>query len=40
MPARAPKSRYRVPMSLWCVENSHRLMKVTGKMDECLGIRL
>ena len=40
MPARALKSRYRVPMSLWFVENSHWLMKVTGKMAECLGVRL
>lgn len=35
MPAHAPKIRYRVPMSLWLVENNHRLMKVTGKMAEC-----
>lgn len=40
MPAHAPKSRYRVPMSLWFVETSHRLMKVTGQVAECLGVRL
>ena len=28
MPAQAPKIRYRVPMSLWLVEKSHRA--VTG----------
>lgn len=32
MPAHAPKIKYRVPMSLWLVENSHRLMNVIGKV--------
>lgn len=36
MPAHAPKIRYRVPMSLWLVENNHRLIRVTGKMAECM----
>ena len=40
MPAQAPKIRYKVPMSLWLVENSHRLVNVTGKMAECLSVRL
>ena len=35
MPAHVPKTRYRVPMSLWLVETSHWLMRVTGKMAEC-----
>lgn len=35
MPAHAPKIRYKVPISLWLVENNHRVMKVTGKMAEC-----
>lgn len=40
MPAHAPKIRYRVPISLWFVENNHRLMNVTGKMAECISVRL
>lgn len=40
MPAQAPKIKYRVPMSLWLVENIHRLINVTGKMAECLSVRL
>lgn len=33
MPAQAPKIRYRVPMSLWLVEKSQRLMNI-GKVAE------
>lgn len=40
MPAHAPKIRYRVPMSLWLVENNHRLTNVIGKMAECISVRL
>lgn len=40
IPAHAPKIRYRVPISLWLVENNHRLTNVTGKMAECKSVRL
>lgn len=40
IPAHAPKIKYKVPISLWLVENSQRLMRVTGKMAECVGVRL
>lgn len=33
IPAQAPNRRYRVPMSLWLVENNQRLMNI-GKMAE------
>lgn len=33
MPAQAPNNRYRVPISLWLVENNQRLMNI-GKMAE------
>lgn len=33
IPAQAPNRRYRVPMSLWFVENSQREMNI-GKMAE------
>lgn len=33
MPAQAPNRRYRVPISLWLVENNQRLMNI-GKMAE------
>lgn len=38
MPAHAPNSKYKVPMSLWLVENSHRLMNI-GRMAD-ISIRL
>lgn len=33
IPAQAPKIRYKVPMSLWLVENNQRLI-IIGKMAE------
>lgn len=33
IPAQAPNSKYRVPISLWFVENSQRVMNM-GKMAE------
>ncbi|EPL00648.1 hypothetical protein CP02DC14_2346 [Chlamydia psittaci 02DC14] len=30
IPAHAPNNRYRVPMSLWFVEKSQRLMNMGG----------
>ena len=33
IPAQAPKSKYKVPMSLWLVENNQRFMNI-GKMAE------
>lgn len=36
IPAQAPKIKYKVPISLWLVENSQRLM-FTGRMAECDG---
>lgn len=33
MPAQAPNTKYRVPMSLWLVEKNQRVM-VTGRMAE------
>lgn len=36
IPAQAPNTRYRVPMSLWFVEKNHRVI-VTGKMAEVGG---
>lgn len=38
IPAQAPNKRYRVPISLWLVENNQRLMNM-GKMAE-LSIEL
>lgn len=36
MPAQAPNTKYRVPMSLWLVEKNQRVI-ATGKMAECLS---
>lgn len=33
IPAQAPKIKYRVPISLWLVENSQRVI-ITGKVAE------
>lgn len=33
-PAHAPNSKYKVPMSLWFVEKSQRLMSIGGKVAE------
>lgn len=39
IPAQAPNSRYRVPMSLWFVEKSQRLMNIGKMAEQALGCK-